>query len=1113
LEKRIGKGGMGQVYLAHQESLDRKVAIKVLPKELASDQTFRLRFEREAKMAANLVHPNVIQMYSYGIEKGIPYFAMEYIDGEDVAAKLKRGERFTIRKTISIVKDVAKALDAAHRRNMVHRDIKPSNVMIASDNSVKVMDFGLAKAARVETAVTQRGIVMGTPPYMSPEQGKGEPLDIRSDLYSLGILFYELLSGQVPFRAETPTAVIYQHIYEKPKSLREFNQDISVELESAVMKMIEKDPKERFQTPAELVEVLTAFETDASTAAAAGPRTLEIDTSRTITAAPVRKKAKWPLVVGVACGCAVAVLAVFFVAKPPLPVPEAKYTANPTTGTAPLTVNFTDTSTGTITSRAWDFENDGTADSTDRNPSYTYNNPGTYTVKLTVTNPGGYDDEVKSGYITVNYPAPEAGFTPNRTSGPSPLTVNFTDTSTGRITSRAWDFDNDGTTDSTEQNPNYMYSSAGTYMVKLTVTGPGGSDDEKQVISVTGEIVANFTATPMRERPLTVNFKDTSTGTVTSWLWDFNNDGVTDSIEQNPNYTYSSAGTYMVKLTVTGPGGFDDEKQVISVTGEIVANFTATPTRERPLTVNFKDTSSGEITSRAWDFENDGTTDSTEQNPSHTYSSAGTYTVKLTVTGRGGTEVKTGNITVNPPVDADVQKGILPFPDLKRTLVDLFGKDVAAGVKVYIREYRSSPFKNMEVSLDKDREMPLGDYAITLVREEKGYEPLEIEASLTEPGEKASFTANLKFNPTREIQSECDTGTSLYEQGKYCAAYRHLKKVHDDAPGYKDVDSFFSRCREVAEKANQAYDDGIRLFDQGKWEEAKEQFVNIPPDHEKCDSAREYIRKCDFEGLMKKARQFLCEGKIPEAKACAESARIIDPGREEPVTLLSDVEKAKGLYDDAKNVLSRNPLSLEDWRTGVGKLNEFLEKCPDCKEVRERRDRVQGEIEQIEDWLKKARDARDRGDFAEAEKCVNEVLKLDPANDEAKKIQQWAQEERTKKAILDTLSKYDDAYQHLRVNDILSLIDPERKELKKELESELNDIIVQKIEVKRAKHEETQVIKLENDCAAVSCIFNVELYLPPDRTVKREIKRTVKLVRRAGNWCIEAFEDESSANK
>ncbi len=294
LARRIGKGGMGQVFLAKQESLDREVAVKVLPKELAKDETFRARFEREAKSAASLIHPNVIQVYSFGIEKGVPYFAMEYVDGKDLSAKLKVGEKFDTKESVRIVRAVGKALECAHRHGMVHRDIKPSNVMFASDGAIKVMDFGLAKAARVRTSITQKGLIMGTPPYMSPEQGKGEELDVRSDMYSLGIVFYELLTGTVPFKADSPTALIYQHIYEKPTPPREINPEVPEILEAIALRLLEKNPDDRYLDPSALLADLDAYETGSTIPAtmqlpsgsASFPKTLEIDTSITATTEP-----------------------------------------------------------------------------------------------------------------------------------------------------------------------------------------------------------------------------------------------------------------------------------------------------------------------------------------------------------------------------------------------------------------------------------------------------------------------------------------------------------------------------------------------------------------------------------------------------------------------------------------------------------------------------------------------------------------------------------------------------------------------------------------------------------------------------------------------------------
>ena len=339
------------------------------------------------------------------------------------------------------------------------------------------------------------------------------------------------------------------------------------------------------------------------------------------------------------------------------PAPVAAFTATPLTGSAPLSVQFTDQSTGSSLSYAWDFNNDGTVDSTQKNPSYTYSTAGTYTVKLTVTNTAGSNSLTKTNYITVNIPAPVAAFTATPTTGNSPLAVQFTSQSTGSITGYAWDFNNDAVVDSTSQNPSYTYNTPGTYTVKLTVTGPGGSNSNTKTnyITVNSIPVANFIATPLTgNAPLNVQFTDQSTGSGTlTYQWDFNNDAVVDSTSQNPSYTYNTPGTYAVKLTVTGPGGSNTLTKANYITVNYaapVANFIATPlTGAQPLNVQFTSQSTGSITGYAWDFNNDAVVDSTSQNPSYTYNTAGTYTVKLTVTGPGGSNsnTKTNYITVN----------------------------------------------------------------------------------------------------------------------------------------------------------------------------------------------------------------------------------------------------------------------------------------------------------------------------------------------------------------------------------------------------------------------------------------------------------------------------------
>ncbi len=324
--------------------------------------------------------------------------------------------------------------------------------------------------------------------------------------------------------------------------------------------------------------------------------------------------------------------------------PVAAFSANATNGTAPLTVQFTDASTGTVSSYSWDFDNDGTVDSTEQNPSYTYGNAGTYTVNLTVTGPGGSDSEVKTGYVKVTGSSPGkpvAAFSASPASGKTPLTVTFTDTSTGTPTKWKWSF-GDGTT-STQQNPKYKYSKAGKYTVALTVTNAKGSNTvtKTDYIKVIEKPAANFTSSVTSGKaPLNVKFTDTSTGTASGWIWEFG-DG-SKSFVQNPTHKYSKAGTYTVNLTVKNAAGRNTvtKTEHIKVTSRPAANFTSSVTSGKtPLNVKFTDTSTGTPASWKWDF-GDGTS-STQQNPTHKYSKAGTYTVILTVKNAVGSNTVT----------------------------------------------------------------------------------------------------------------------------------------------------------------------------------------------------------------------------------------------------------------------------------------------------------------------------------------------------------------------------------------------------------------------------------------------------------------------------------------
>jgi len=320
------------------------------------------------------------------------------------------------------------------------------------------------------------------------------------------------------------------------------------------------------------------------------------------------------------------------------PVPVTDFSGTPMSGDSPLTVSFTDQSTNDPTSWDWDFGDGGTSGL--QNPDYTYFAAGTYTVILTATNSGGSDTETKTDYITVTQPPPLADFIGTPTSGDAPLSVSFTDQSSNDPTSWDWDFGDGGT--STEQNPNYTYNSAGVYTVTMTATNPSGSDTKIRTDYISAGVppeppIAEFSGTPASgNAPLIVSFVDASSGSIDTWNWDFGDGGT--SVLQNPDYTYTSPGTYTVSLTVTGPGGDDNEIKTdyINVTYSApIADFNGTPTSgEFPLQVDFTDISVGEVESWDWDFGDENT--STLQNPVHIFENSGNYTVSLKATGPGG---------------------------------------------------------------------------------------------------------------------------------------------------------------------------------------------------------------------------------------------------------------------------------------------------------------------------------------------------------------------------------------------------------------------------------------------------------------------------------------------
>ncbi|WP_421118062.1 Stk1 family PASTA domain-containing Ser/Thr kinase [Aquihabitans daechungensis] len=261
LHRRVGRGGMAEVYLARDRLLDRLVAIKILFPEFATDPSFVARFRREAQAAANLNHPNIVGVYDWGKERGTYYIVMEYVDGQTVSEILRNEGPIEPKRAAGIAADVAAALGFAHRKGVVHRDVKPGNVLITKAGEVKVADFGIARAmtASSEENLTQTGSVMGTATYFSPEQAQGKPVDARSDLYSLGVVLYEMACGKPPFSADSPVAIAYKHVQEPIPPLVEKVPDIPPDYEAITLRALSKDADDRYADGAAMRADLLRF--------------------------------------------------------------------------------------------------------------------------------------------------------------------------------------------------------------------------------------------------------------------------------------------------------------------------------------------------------------------------------------------------------------------------------------------------------------------------------------------------------------------------------------------------------------------------------------------------------------------------------------------------------------------------------------------------------------------------------------------------------------------------------------------------------------------------------------------------------------------------------------
>lgn len=255
----IARGGMAQVYRAMDRQLERPVALKVLFPELSVDRTFVERFRREAQAAANLSHPNIVPVFDWGEDDSTYFIVMEYVEGRPLSAVLRDPVPMAPRQIATIGAGVAAALAFAHRHGVVHRDVKPGNVLITPDGDVKVTDFGIARAMNTEESLTQTGAVMGTAAYFSPEQAEGKGVDSRSDIYSLGVVLYEMAVGRPPFTGDSPVAVASKHVRDLPVLPREANPAVPPALEAVVMKAMAKNPDDRYGSAEELRADLLRF--------------------------------------------------------------------------------------------------------------------------------------------------------------------------------------------------------------------------------------------------------------------------------------------------------------------------------------------------------------------------------------------------------------------------------------------------------------------------------------------------------------------------------------------------------------------------------------------------------------------------------------------------------------------------------------------------------------------------------------------------------------------------------------------------------------------------------------------------------------------------------------
>jgi serine/threonine protein kinase/predicted Zn-dependent protease/predicted CopG family antitoxin len=293
--EELGKGGMGKVYRVEDKKIKEEVALKLIKPEIASDKKTLERFSNELKMARKIAHRNVCRMYDLGEEKGTHYITMEYVPGEDLKRLIRKVGQFGAGKTVSIAKQVCEGLAEAHRLGVVHRDLKPQNIMVDEEGNARIMDFGIARSLKAK-GITGAGVMIGTPEYMSPEQAEVKEVDQRSDIYSLGVILYEMVTGRVPFEGETPLGIAMKHKSEMPKDPKELNAQIPDGLNNVILRCLEKDKEQRYQSAGEVRSELANIEKGIPTTEKIVPERKPI-TSREITVTVGLKKLLIPALV------------------------------------------------------------------------------------------------------------------------------------------------------------------------------------------------------------------------------------------------------------------------------------------------------------------------------------------------------------------------------------------------------------------------------------------------------------------------------------------------------------------------------------------------------------------------------------------------------------------------------------------------------------------------------------------------------------------------------------------------------------------------------------------------------------------------------------------------